>query len=260
MSILFVAYGVMYPYQQIKQEMNLLYQQGVRLLILSGGETFLWSDGEKNLRDLVCEAKQMGYLLVNVVTNGTHSIDLPEADLILLSLDGCRENHDLIRGYTFDKIIENIKTATSSNICLYMAINAINIDDIREVSEIARQEENVRAISFNFHTPYPGTENLSPTKEQKLKALEQITQLREQKYPILNLKAAFPTIADNSFPTPCFQCVLMENGKQFVCGRCIDVDGLCDNCGYFFAAEYSLLFQGNIMVALDMFTTYLKYI
>lgn len=31
-------------------------------------------------------------------------------------------------------------------------------------------------------------------------------------------------------------------------------------CGYFFAAEYSLVFQGNIRVVMDMASTYLKYI
>ena len=36
-------------------------------------------------------------------------IDLPEADLILLSLDGDRERHNAIRGNTYDIIMENIK-------------------------------------------------------------------------------------------------------------------------------------------------------
>ena len=53
---------------------------GVRILFFCGGETFLWKDGERTLRDLVIEAKNMGFLIVNVVTNGTFPIDLPEAD------------------------------------------------------------------------------------------------------------------------------------------------------------------------------------
>ncbi len=52
----------------------------------------------------------------------------------------------------------------------------------------------------------------------------------------------------------------MENGKQSICGRCIDEEGLCDQCGYFFAAEYALVFRGNIKVIFDMLSTYLKYI
>ena len=55
------------------------------------------------------EAKEMGFLIVNVVTNGTFPIDLPEADLILLSLDGDREHHNMIRGNTYDTILANIR-------------------------------------------------------------------------------------------------------------------------------------------------------
>jgi hypothetical protein len=52
----------------------------------------------------------------------------------------------------------------------------------------------------------------------------------------------------------------MENGHQFVCGRCIEIENLCDSCGYFFVAEYALVFSGHIKVILDMLRTYLKYI
>jgi MoaA/NifB/PqqE/SkfB family radical SAM enzyme len=252
--------GIIYSYDQIKQEMNILYKQGIRILFFCGGETFLWNDQNINIRDLVIEAKQMGFFIVNVVTNGTFLLNLPEADLILLSLDGNSENHDLIRGKTFNIILSNIRMATSSNICLYMAINTINCGDIQSVCEIAKQEKNIRAVSFNFHTPYSGTEYLALTKTQKEECLEKIKKLMKQKYPIFNLKSAFPAIASNTFQTPCFQCVVMENGKQSICGRCVEFDELCEKCGYFFAAEYSLLFNGNIKVGFDMFSTYLKYL
>ena len=87
--------------------------------------------------------------------------------------------------------------------------------------------------------------------------------------PVFNLKSAFPYIIENRFPTPCYQCVVMENGKRSICGRCIEVEGLCDSCGYFFVAEYTLLFRGNlriiaemgnIRIILEMLRTYLKYI
>ena len=252
--------GEIYPYKQIRNEMSMLYQQGIRILFFCGGEPFLWQDQNKNVRDLVIEAKQMGFFIVNVVTNGTYDLNLPEADLILLSIDGNRENHNLIRGETFDNILNNIRTATTSNICIYMAINAMNYGDIQAVGEIAKQEANVRAVSFNFHTPYPETEYLSLSKSQKKECLIEITRLIKKKYPVFNLKSAFSAIASNSFQTPCFQCVVMENGKQSICGRCIEVDKLCEKCGYFFAAEYSLLFNGNIRVGLDMISTYLKYL
>lgn len=249
-----------HPYPQIRAEMRQLYEMGIRILFFCGGETFLWKDSGKTLRDLVVEAKQMGYLIVNVVTNGTFPIDLPEADLILLSLDGDRERHNAIRGDTYDLIFENIRQATADNICFYMAVNQINKDAIQDVCIAARDTENVRAVSFNFHTPYPDTEELALSSEEKAVCCQEISRMMEQGAPVFNLKSAFPYLIHNRFPTPCHQCVVMEDGKLSTCGRCIEVPGLCERCGYFFVAEYTLLFQGNLRIILEMLRTYLKYI
>ncbi|MBE6114079.1 MAG: radical SAM protein [Erysipelotrichaceae bacterium] len=252
--------AIVYPYTHIKQEMVKLYDMGIRILFLCGGETFLWRDQDKTLRDLVIEAKEMGFLIVNVVTNGTFPIDLPEADLILLSLDGDKEAHNKIRGDTYDRIMENIKHATSDNICFYMAINQINKDKVKDVCMTARDMKNVRAVSFNFHTPYPDTKELALTKEEKQECCDVISRMMKQGAPVFNLKSAFPYLINNTFPTPCHQCVVIENGKISTCGRCIEVEGLCEKCGYFFVAEYTLLFRGNIKIILEMLLTYLKYI
>lgn len=252
--------AIVHPYAQIRQEMQQLYALGVRILFFCGGETFLWRDGEHTLRDLVVEAKAMGFLIVNVVTNGTFPLDLPEADLILLSLDGDRERHNAIRGDTYDTIMENIRHATADNICFYMAINQINKDAIRDVCQTARDTKNIQAVSFNFHTPYPDTRALALTREEKAACCQVITQMMNEGTPVFNLKSAFPYLIDNRFPTPCHQCVVMENGKLSTCGRCIDVPGLCSECGYFFVAEYTLLFRGHPKILWEMLRTYLKYI
>ena len=252
--------AVVHPYEQVKREMQELYDMGIRILFFCGGETFLWRDVEKTLRDLVIEAKKMGFLIVNVVTNGTHPIDLPEADLILLSLDGDREHHNDIRGDTYDTIMKNIANATAENICFYMAINQINKDSVAHVCRTARDTKNVKAVSFNFHTPYPDTRELALTKEDKKKCCDTIEQMMKEGAPVFNLKSAFPYLINNSFPTPCHQCVVIENGKVSTCGRCIDVPDLCSECGYFFVAEYTLLFRGNIKIIFEMLRTYLKYI
>ena len=252
--------AIMHPYEKVKGEMEQLYQMGVRILFFCGGETFLWRDGDKTLCDLVIEAKRMGFLIVNTVTNGTFPLDLPEADLILLSVDGNREKHNLIRGDTYDKIMENVKNATSDNICFYMAINQLNKETVRDVCIAARDTKNVRAVSFNFHTPYPDTRELALTKEDKASCCEVIKQMMKEGVPVFNLKSAFPYLIENKFPTPCHQCVVIEDGKVSVCGRCIDVPGLCEECGYFFVAEYTLLFRGNLKVIFEMLFTYLKYV
>ncbi len=252
--------AVIYPYAQIRKEMQQLYDLGVRILFFCGGETFLWRDAGRTLRDLVIEAKEMGFLIVNVVTNGTFPLDLPEADLILLSLDGDRARHNAIRGDTYDTIMENIRNATADNICFYMAINQINKDAIRAVGLAARDTRNVRAVSFNFHTPYPDTRALALSKEEKAQCCTVISDMMQEGVPVFNLRSAFPDLIQNSFPTPCRQCVVIENGKLSTCGRCIEIPGLCSECGYFFVAEYTLLFRGKPKIIFDMLRTYLKYI
>ena len=252
--------ATLYPYPQIQREMQQLYGMGVRILFFCGGETFLWRDGDRTLRDLVIEAKEMGFLIVNVVTNGTFPLDLPEADLILLSLDGDRERHNAIRGDTYDTIMAHIEAATSDNICFYMAVNQINKDAIQAVCTAARDTKHVRAVSFNFHTPYPDTSALALSPAEKAECCGVITQMMRAGAPVFNLRSAFPYLIHNSFPTPCHQCVVMENGTLSTCGRCIAVPGLCDQCGYFFVAEYTLLFRGHPKIILEMLKTYLKYI
>ncbi|MBO4228814.1 MAG: radical SAM protein [Clostridia bacterium] len=252
--------SVVHPYAQIREEMQTLYEMGVRILFFCGGETFLWKDGDRTLRDLVIEAKTMGFRIVNVVTNGTYPIDLPEADLILLSLDGDRERHNAIRGDTYDTILENIRNATADNICFYMAINQINKDTVEHVCRLARETANVRAVSFNFHTPYPDTTDLALSRQEKEECCAVISRMMREGAPVFNLKSAFPYLIDNSFPTPCHQCVVIENGKISTCGRCIDVPGLCEQCGYFFVAEYTLIFRGKPKILFEMLRTYPKYV
>ncbi len=50
--------AVVQPYTQIRNEMQQLYDMGTRILFSCGGETFLWRDGERTLRDLVVDAKE----------------------------------------------------------------------------------------------------------------------------------------------------------------------------------------------------------
>lgn len=81
-----------------------------------------------------------------------------------------------------------------------------------------------------------------------------------EKYPIFNLRSVFPYLVNNSFPTPCKECIIMGDGKLSIYGRCIAVPNLCNKCGYFFVAEYTLCFKVDLKVIFDMLKTYSKYL
>lgn len=251
---------VNYPFARLQADMRLLHERGVRILFLYGGEPFLWRDGDLRLRDVVAQARQIGFLLVNVVSNGTYGLDLPGADLILVSLDGTQEHHDQIRGRTYDRVLANIAGAPADNLCLYMAINGINHGDIEHVCDVAESLPHVRAVSFNIHTPYPGTEHLSLTLDQRRAACAQIAELIAEGRPILNMASALPRIAEGTAPVPCPQCVIVEDGQLGTCGRCVEIPGLCQECGFFFAAELSLLFRGDPRVVADALRSYRRYL
>lgn len=252
--------GVIYSLDQVRRDMAELYRQGVRVLLFYGGEPFLWQDGGKTVRDLVREAKTMGFFFVNIVTNGTYSLDVPEADLLMVSLDGTKDTHDLIRGAAFETIRGNISRAPAANICLYMAVNNLNQADVEAVCAYAREWANVRAVAFNFHTPYPGVESLMLTREELEDVCSRIRRLKETGTPVLNLVSAFPALIDHSFRAPCHQCTVMENGRQWTCGRCIEIPGLCRQCGFAFAAEFSLVFDGRPQVIAELLRTYMNMI
>lgn len=250
----------MYSYKNIKEEMESFYRDGIRILFFCGGETLLWEDDGKNIRDLIKEAKDIGFYIVNIVTNGTIDLDIPEADVIFLSLDGMRKTHDLIRGDTYDTIMKNLSKAHNSNICIYMAINKLNYREIGDVGRFAKDHPNIRSISFNLHTPYKGTEYLCLSREEKEEAINKIKEMIKGNIPVFNLKSSLDKYLKNEWKRPCYQCIVSEDRKRYICGRCVDVEGLCEECGYLFAVEFSLLFKGNIKIIWEMLRTYLKYV
>lgn len=196
---------VIYPYEDIVEEMNSFYEEGIRILFFCGGETLVWMDGDKTIKDLIREAKKIGFLLVNIVTNGTIDLDIPEADVIFLSLDGGRETHNFIRGDTFDKIMDNISKANNSNICVYMAVNNVNSGDIEKVCKIVKENPNLNSVSFNFHTPYKGTETLSLSREQKINSVNTIKTMIYRNYPVFNLLSTLDYYLEDRWDRPCYR-------------------------------------------------------
>lgn len=249
-----------YPFERLQADLRLLHGQGVRILLLYGGEPLLWRDGDRTLGDLIAEARAVGFPLVGVVTNGTLGLDLPQADLVLVSVDGTREHHDAIRGHSYDRVLANIEAAPTNNLCLYMAVNRLNVDDVEPVADLAAGLPSVRGVSYNLHTPYPGTEDLTLTPAQRRDVCERIGRLIRQGQPVLNLASALPRLADLSAPRPCPQCVIVEDGRQWTCGRCIEIPGLCEQCGFAFAGELSLLFRGEPRVVLEVLRRYLTFV
>lgn len=191
---------IMHPYESIVKEMKAFYNDGIRILFFCGGETLLWEDNGKNIRDLIKAARNIGFYIVNIVTNGTIDLNIEEADVIFLSIDGDKEAHNLIRGDTFDTILDNAKKASNSNICIYMAINKLNYKTVPKVAKLAKDHPNINSISFNFHTPYKGTELLSLSYKEKEETVKVIKDMMKKDMPIFNLECGLDTYLKNMIP------------------------------------------------------------
>jgi MoaA/NifB/PqqE/SkfB family radical SAM enzyme len=249
-----------YTFEQLCKDMSNMYKRGVRILCLSGGEIALWENEEHTVKELVGIAKKMGFLYVTLATNGTIPIDYGDADFVLVSIDGSRESHNRIRGDSYDRALSNIRAAKPDKIVIYMTINKWNKHEIGEVCRLAKNEANIRAVSFNFLTPFPGTEELALSQDEKESCSRQICSYMEAGYPILNLKSCLPYLVEGTFPKPCEQMMVLDHGEELLCNRCIKEPGLCRECGYFETAEISMMFQGKITVITDALKTYRKYL
>lgn len=251
---------VMHSYEEVCREMQRFFDEGIRILFLSGGETLLWKDGDKDIKDLIARGREMGFYLINIVTNGTVHLNVPEADLVFLSLDGMKETHNRIRGDVWDRVMENLEQAGETNICVFPAINKLNYHEIGDLCELVRRHEKLHSISFNFHTPYRMIEELCLSREEKEAAVKQIKERIKEGYPVFNLPSTLDRYLSNDWERPCHQCIVSENGIRYVCGRCSEIPGLCESCGYLFALEFSTLFSGNLRAIREMFRIYTRFV
>lgn len=232
------------PYERALQVLDRLEALGVRLLIIEGGEPFLWRDGAKRLEDLVRESRRR-FFFVGVVTNGTLPIET-SADVVWVSVDGLRETHDRLRGGSFDRAMAHIRDSGHSKILANVTFNSANW---RETPELIRfLSRRVKGITIQFYYPYDGTEDLSLTKDQRSWVLRELLRLkRDEDLPILDSNTALraldgtawrchPWLISTADPDGAISvgCYLRNRAKVN-----------CLACGFAAHAEISLAYDGS---------------
>jgi len=247
------------PFDVVVREMEALHALGVSIIIFSGGEPLLWRDGDKSFRHVAEEARRIGFLGVCLATNGTMEFDFESVDFVFLSIDGRQAAHDDIRGTSFDRIMKNLNRVTRRNVCVYMALNKRNWREIRPVAKIARQHPAITGVSFNFHTPYPGTESLTLDREETTATVAELERLSDDGYRILNLKTTLRAWLADDWPRPLHACRITDFERHWDCARCALVPGLCERCGFLFAVEFGLIFSGRWDAIFEAARAYPKF-
>ena len=119
----------------------------------------------------------------------------------------------------------------------------------------------VRAVSFNLHTPYPGTEHLALTREQRREASRRIGKPRPPRAtPILNLRQHPAGGRRERLAHPGHQCVMVEDGQQWVCGRCIESRACASSAATCSPPSYRCCSAGGPWVVADAVRTYGRYL
>ena len=232
-------------FPQVLSSMSALHDAGVRIIILEGGEPFLWRDGEYDLKDVVAEAREL-FFSVGVTTNGTFPIDV-DSDIVWVSIDGLQETHDRIRGTSFERAVANIRASSHPKIYAHITINSLNWGEIPELVELLSHE--VKGITVQFHYPYQALDEelFLPARERR-EVLDRLIQLKRQGFPIANSYACLEALKDNRWTCRPWMIASVDPDGKLVRGCYLEGRGeiSCERCGFAAHTELSLAYNGVI--------------
>lgn len=243
-----VVYRIKNPivksYGKIKEELAYSYKQGSRFIDFEGGEPTLWKEGDKDLNSLIRLAKEIGFYSTTITTNAQLPFTGSEADSIWVSMDGIGEYHDRIRGTgAFDRLVKNIATANHPALSVNMVVNALNYPSVEDAMEFAKTNPAIQSISFNFHTPYAGTEDLFLDKEKRSEIIDLILRRKKEGYPVMNSVSGLKLMKHNHFKKECWvtNFILADGTRLTECAG--KTAGVCDRCGFSMAGEMRSVFD-----------------
>jgi len=227
----------------IAEDLKYAYELGSRFVDFEGGEPFLWREGELGFNDLVRLAKDIGFYSATVTTNAQMPFPGCEADSIWVSLDGLGDYHDSIRGRgAFAAALKNLESSGHPRLSVNMVVNRLNHPSVRETIRFVRDHPKILSISLNFHTPYPGTEDLFLDWETRKRVLDEIIALKKAGHPIMNSVSGLKRMKDMNFTKQCWVTnFIMPDGERLASCQGQKA-GLCDRCGFCMAGEMHSVF------------------
>ena len=232
-------------FPQVISSLATLYDWGVRIVIVEGGEPFLWRDREHDVRDVVAEAKKL-FFSVGVTTNGTFPIEI-DSDIVWISIDGLKETHDRIRGKSFDRIMANLGASSHPRIYAHMTINSLNWKEVPALVEYLAPK--VRGITVQFHYPYQEVgEELYLPFDKRRQVLDDLISLKRQGLPLANSYACLEALKDNRWKCRPWMIASVDPNGKLTHGCYLKGRGeiSCERCGFSAHAEISLAYSGVI--------------
>lgn len=234
-----------------------LSSMGTRIAVLEGGEPLLWRDGPRGIADLVRYARGR-FLRVAATTNGTLPLDLP-VDLLWVSLDGPKEEHDRFRSGSFDRVWANLAASRHPNLYVHFTMHRENWRSLGGLAARLRDVPAVRGMTVQLFYPYgQGEWQLALAGEERRAALENVLALKRRGYPILNSVSRLRAMIGNTWN--CHEDILVNADPDGAITRgCYarnrgDVN--CGQCGFTPVAEASGaldLIPGSLLAGYKIF-------
>jgi len=215
------------------------------MVILEGGEPFLWRDGEHDLSSVVAEARKL-FFSVGVTTNGTFSIEV-DSDIVWVSIDGLKETHDRIRGESFERIMANIESSPHPRIYAHVTINSLNWTEVPELVEFLSRM--VKGITIQFHYPFDEVdEGLFLPFDQRRQTLDGLIRMKRQSSPVANSYACLEALKDNRWRCRPWLIASVDPDGKLTHGCYLKGRGeiSCQRCGLSAHTEISLAYNGVI--------------
>jgi len=161
------------PIRVWKKRLENLHRNGIRFVLLVGGEPAL-------RKDVLMLADRL-FPFVYVITNGTIKIPGEFDHPLFVSLDGTEKTNDHLRGKgVFSSVMKNY--SGDSRAVINMTLDAKNYTELEDVV-IAAKKNGLRGVVCNLYTPTLGKNNKFFIKADERKRI--ITELRrmKKKYP-----------------------------------------------------------------------------
>lgn len=224
--------------------MDNFYDNGVRLIIFEGGEPFLWQDGNRTLEDLILYAKQK-FFCTAITSNGMSAINT-SADVVWISIDGLAETHNQNRGNSFDRVIENMRRSEHPKILANITINRLNHLEIPELVEYLAAI--TKGITIQFYYPFPNSDDLGLTVEQRVAVLDELILLKKRGLPVFHSHATLEDLKHNTWT--CHPWLIAsgepDGRESYGCYLKNRAQISCEKCGFAAHTEISKAYDWNI--------------
>jgi len=200
-----------------------LYNNGVRVVLLVGGEPALRND--------VLMMAQSIFPYVAIITNGTIKVPEKFQSRLFISIDGNEKTNDAIRGKgVFSKIIENY--SGDNRVIINMTIMKSNYKELEDVIRISKKHK-FRGVVCNLYTPgieYTGPDFIKGDTRKKI--IHELKRMKS-KYPDIFLMSK-SMINWYEYPDHRNNCYWGDNVLHFDVSwekrRCF-AKADCSNCG-----------------------------